>query len=585
MVFSRVLVCSLLLSSSVAQPVTSETPLAYTQSSSLRGSADLDSEWTPVSSVDGDKATSAQLDEAFLLEVESALGTSLLNSSRDRVADILKAMRPTFEALDKNEYGKLGHTAVRYALHRLFVARHGWLMKGLDPAGQHFNSSSPVQVLQNKTSLHVQGIFEERLAGQGFGLQELAVFASVLETLISMEVTERLQALYLKFAVPLNVPVTQEDADNMLDLYMCAYILGRAIKDSSPKELTHVKNHMAKVYSFWGETQKLIREVRVEVLGTRKEYSLSDISAVLVEIGERFGKWQNAECQQMKTQLVSLEADEQGCVPLSSFYKNMLTSDGKDWHFGESLDYLKVNGIIDASDPGNLKVMVANYMNAPANCIASSEYYAVCCIDECESLLGQVEQRVTSATATPYELIPLVAALPSSTVPANRTLTPFQIHRLSKIAETHGGLVPIHGRLFMQWMHMVYPRECAYPHMSGTTKPLTPDVYTDSYDKETTATHEEMRRFVDAPASTTATGDQGQCGRWVDDEELFVGGPTTKRRNLHELETDMETWMATSSVALLCVLAVMCLAVIHTAKSMKQALCGGWKQQRPPLLV
>merc|ERR1719199_896164 len=159
---------------------------------------------------------SEQVEKTFLLEVEAALGTQLVDRSRDRMADIMKGLRPMFESLDKNEYGKLGHVAVRYALHRLFVARHGWLMKGLDPAGQHFNSSSPVQVLQNKTSLHVQGIFEERLAGQGFGLQELAVFASVLETLISMEVTERLQALYLKFAVPLNVPVTQEDADNML---------------------------------------------------------------------------------------------------------------------------------------------------------------------------------------------------------------------------------------------------------------------------------------------------------------------------------------------------------------------------------
>ena len=30
----------------------------------------------------------------------------------------------------KNELGKLGHTTVRYALHWLFVQRHGWYVKG-----------------------------------------------------------------------------------------------------------------------------------------------------------------------------------------------------------------------------------------------------------------------------------------------------------------------------------------------------------------------------------------------------------------------------------------------------------------------
>merc|ERR1719199_2003209 len=159
---------------------------------------------------------SEQVEKTFLLEVEAALGTQLVDRSRDRMADIMKGLRPMFESLDKNENGKLGHTAVRYALHRLFVARHGWLLNGLDPEGQHFNSSSPVQVLQSKTSLHVQGIFEKRLGGQGFGLQELAVFASVLETLISMEVGDRVRALYRKFEIPLDSQLTVGDADNLL---------------------------------------------------------------------------------------------------------------------------------------------------------------------------------------------------------------------------------------------------------------------------------------------------------------------------------------------------------------------------------
>merc|ERR1719252_445633 len=137
----------------------------------------------------------------------------------------------------------------------------------------------------------------------------------------------------------------------------------------------------------------------------------------------------------MKKRLMDLEAGEQGCVPLSNFYKGMLHSGGSDWQFGESLDYLKTNGIIDEFDPDNTKVMIANYVNGPANCIATSQYYAVCCIDECESLMGHIESQVGAPKAGPNELAALIAALPSSTVSANRTLPPSQTHRLQRIAE------------------------------------------------------------------------------------------------------------------------------------------------------
>ena len=36
--------------------------------------------------------------------------------------------------------------------------------------------------------------------------------------------------------------------------------------------------------------------------------------------------------------------------------------------------------------------------------------------------------------------------------------------------EEHGGKVPIHGRLFAQWLHYVFPRDCAFPYKSGQTQ-------------------------------------------------------------------------------------------------------------------
>merc|ERR1719343_1461059 len=35
--------------------------------------------------------------------------------------------------------------------------------------------------------------------------------------------------------------------------------------------------------------------------------------------------------------------------------------------------------------------------------------------------------------------------------------------------------VPLHGRLFAQWLHHAYPRECPFPHVSGAVAPMYPE--------------------------------------------------------------------------------------------------------------
>ena len=69
----------------------------------------------------------------------------------------------------------------------------------------------------------------------------------------------------------------------------------------------------------------------------------------------------------------------------------------------------------------------------------------------------------------------MVSALPSATSPARGALETSLLLRLRRIAADNGGRVPVYGRLFAQWMHHAYPRECEYPHLAGKTSPL--DVY------------------------------------------------------------------------------------------------------------
>mmetsp|Transcript_53616 Transcript_53616/g.152793 ORF Transcript_53616/g.152793 Transcript_53616/m.152793 type:complete len:293 (-) Transcript_53616:27-905(-) len=170
-------------------------------------------------------------------------------------------------------------------------------------------------------------------------------------------------------------------------------------------------------------------------------------------------------------------------------------------------------------------------MDGPSNCIVSSGFHAICCISECTALMSAVERGLRAPEAPPEAVAALVAALPSSTMPAHRTLSGLQLIRLRRIAGDNGGHVPIHGRLFAQWMHHAYPRECPYPHEVGTTNPLTPeDWMKETGQTESVASDSEMMQHVqndqcasDAPHSPGCSED-GELP-WSEKEELLLVHP------------------------------------------------------------
>merc|ERR1719278_1442164 len=93
--------------------------------------------------------------------------------------------------------------------------------------------------------------------------------------------------------------------------------------------------------------------------------------------------------------------------------------------------------------------------------------------------MSQLERDVAAPSASAARIAELVGGLHSDTIDAPRNLSASLMSRLGEIADHHDGLVPLHGRLFAQWMHHAYPLECPYPHAAGTAQPLTPDEWMD----------------------------------------------------------------------------------------------------------
>merc|ERR1719409_1156545 len=63
----------------------------------------------------------------------------------------------------------------------------------------------------------------------------------------------------------------------------------------------------------------------------------------------------------------------------------------------------------------------------------------------------------------------------SESMKAPRDFSKGMTDKMYAIAARNGGEVPLHGRMFAQWLHYAFPHECPYPHVvDSDTKVLDP---------------------------------------------------------------------------------------------------------------
>merc|ERR1719502_1199281 len=260
-----------------------------------------------------------EVQTSLLAEVEGTFGEGTASS---RVKQLETILGPMYVALPKNEQGYLGHATVRYALHRLFVQRHGWSIKGLDVAGGHRNSTSGAGLLKEQVPAYVQDLFEKRLAGRGFGLHELGVLAATIEHLVHSETIKRLGDTLKLHEQLATSTFSEHEADDLLDTYMMSYILGEEMPANTLKQAIALKAAMPKVYAHWNETVEFVHGVRKNVTETDAspdqkstgQFDFSLVARTAERVGEQFGAFQDGDCRQMKGSLVKMEDPGTGRV-------------------------------------------------------------------------------------------------------------------------------------------------------------------------------------------------------------------------------------------------------------------------------
>lgn len=472
------------------------------------------------------------LEASVFGELEDLVAPPNTSSFRLLAADLRRDLYATWKTLPKSPAGKVRLGSARYALHRLFVQRHGWQMAGLKPTGETWSSGTPLAALVGRAKPEILEFFESRLP-RGFDFAELSALATTLEHMVHSEVLVRLRTVFNSLDLAEAAVLSPKEASKVLRTYMASYVLGADASRLTREAVLQAARNVETHYPTWRETLSFLQQVSSVVAQGAQSYDFALVARILQEVSSRYGRWQSKDCKSIKSALVSLqEVNGTGRIRLADFYRSSLK--GGKWQFSESVEYLRHLGVLDDSDPEDLQVMIPNYINSPSNCVASSGYYSVCCVDDCEEVVDYLEERIQEPRASPERIIEEASRLDTSLNLARQGEDDIAA-LLRSAAAYHGGEVPMHGRLFKQWLHHAFPTKCPYPHMSGTTRPVHPSQFEAVGTVE--ASNLEMRQFMQTRRQPGKPRVAERRPHWsleeelVDPEENFVGQrPRSSRR-------------------------------------------------------
>jgi len=470
-------------------------------------------------------------------DLEGALSAALGNGhgvQQAHLVEVKEFLASTFRALPKNAHGNIEAPMLRYTIHRYFSTRYSIAVKGLEPTrNASTDQSVGAEILLDQIPNYVEGLLEGRFGQKGFGLEDVAGMAVALEHLVLGSSAGPLGKAYGLRNRSTTTFLNQKELDDVLEVYVLQWMVG---DDNEIDALQLVRNRPMIEESMpqWhevtefgrGEVQRFLydRQHKVNPFSSSFSealYSFEDVNTIVRGITAGFGHWWEQECQGIKASLVALDPEAAGRVKLSRFYHAAMQG---EWRFGESEAYLQELGALDDSSFWHgPQVLIPNYLLAASNCIVASTFYRVCCVNECESLQQCVEGALQSPVGSPEDVMHAAEEVFRAENFGKELKAGLRV-KLQEIARTHQGKVPLHGRLFAQWMHYAFPQECPFPHRSGSARARTPVEFGNGY----MATNSEKRRHarkvnkITLMPNNASQEESWGMSQWLHEEELLA---------------------------------------------------------------
>jgi len=550
----------------------------------------------------GERVSRELVEQQLLTELTALLGHG---ASHERLTRIEDAIRPMFTALPRNQDGGVDQGVARYALNRYFLTHHGWHIIGIAPDGERWNASSSTTMLKSRMPTFIFEFLEERVGRKQLGLGELAVLAATVEDLVRSDGLAVLRMAYEAHDISTNEPLEDEEQEDLvIRSFMLFYTMPWTHDARSSSE--KVKNHLQKAHKSnpaWSDTMLWIQDLKQSASyqhgGERNPFStrrvfFGDYPSMVhfvEQIIDGYGVYQDMQCKELKNTLMELEDEElsDGRVLLANLYRPY--AKGIHRFFTERPEFLEQLGSLDDSDPVKPSVIVPNYIYGRQFCLASqNDFQSFCCVDQCNVLMESLERSIARPVASPGWIATLVAALPSDTVAVPRNLSASLRRKLDLIAEQHDGHVPLHGRMFAQFMHHAFPNECPQPRAPGAMEaPMTHDQWRARRNTSTMVSKKVIQKLQEAAAGGrhVASGESPSM-RWTEEEELLtsldlanLGGEQPKSQQSRESVVCSVLRLAAMCSVAVCTFAIVQESLRSSARLLwpqgakRQASCAG----------
>jgi hypothetical protein len=380
-------------------------------------------------------------------------------------------------------------------------------------------------------------------------LGELAVLVATVEDLVHGDTIELLRLAYATHGFSVDAALVSSEQEELVIKTYLLYFLLPWTQDHQGNATAIVEffPQAPQAYPGWTDTlawvEDLKESVKYQHRGERSPFGKQDVyfrdfasmSHLVEKVIDGIGNFQDIECRMMKNMLLDLDPQRSdGRVSLTKFWSPFAKDE--HYYFTETPEYLKHLGALDEADPRRPSVIVPNIVYARSNCLAtSSGFHSVCCVNQCDALMESLEQGVAHPVASPARIAELVSGLPSETVAAPRNLSGSLLRKLDMIAAQHGGQVPLHGRMFAQFLHHAFPYECPMPHASGMDAQLTHEEWIELMGSDSTVTGEDIEHYAQLAVSTADAASPSGLGEvammWSEEEELLTQLDTEQLRD------------------------------------------------------
>ena len=158
------------------------------------------------------------------------------------------------------------------------------------------------------------------------------------EPRIHDEAVQRLEVVYEAHGLSQDARVKEVALQDLIDTYMTLFLVGS--QNFSATSISKERDLIVESYPGWQETRKFTMQVRSSMVADKgsssdpnfalENFSFRAATEIVEEIGERYGRWQDSECRDLKASLLKSEHAGTGRVLLKDFYSAAL---GGQWQF------------------------------------------------------------------------------------------------------------------------------------------------------------------------------------------------------------------------------------------------------------